>query len=306
MTADAAPDHSPCPIRVAHSPDSDDAFMFWALAHNRVDTEGLTFEHILTDIETLNQEALKGTYELTAISYHAYARLKDRYALLNVGSSIGNQYGPVLIANDMLTASQLAGATVAVPGEMTTAYLALKIWNPDIKTQVVPFDQIMERVQSGEFAAGLIIHEGQLTYQREGFVKIVDLGEWWFQETNLTLPLGGNAIRLDLGGEMIQKIGRILLRSIRAGLDNRDEALDYALQFSRGLDRDLADRFVGMYVNEMTLDADREIRKAVKLLLWRGHAIGLIPEKIDPCFIDVVLPEASDRALSGAAPSGRI
>ena len=278
---------APAVIRVAHSPDSDDAFMFWALAHDKVDTEGLTFEHTLTDIETLNREALNGTYELTAISYHAYAALKDKYALLNVGSSIGDKYGPVVIAKKPFTKEELKNVTVAIPGEMTTAYLALKIWEPELKTQAVPFDQIMERVESGEFEAGLIIHEGQLTYQKQGFVKVVDLGEWWFEETNLTLPLGGNAIRLDLGDEMIQKIGRVLKRSIEHGLKHRQEALDYAMQFARGLDRDTADTFVGMYVNEMTLDADIEIRKAVKLLLWRGFGIGLLSEKIEPNFVDV-------------------
>jgi len=277
----------PAVIRVAHSPDSDDAFMFWALAHDKVDTEGLTFEHTLTDIETLNQEALKGTYELTAISYHAYAKLADKYALLNVGSSIGDKYGPVVIAKKPFTKEELKQVVVAIPGEMTTAYLALKIWEPELKTQVVPFDQIMDRVECGESQAGLIIHEGQLTYQKQGFVKVVDLGEWWFEETNLTLPLGGNAIRLDLGDEMIQKIGRVLKRSIEYGLQHRQEALDYALQFARGLDRETANTFVGMYVNEMTLDADVEIRKAVKLLLWRGYGIGLLSEKIEPNFVDV-------------------
>ncbi len=277
-------------IRVAHSPDSDDAFMFWALAKDRVDTEGLTFTHHLTDIETLNREAMKGTYELTAISYHAYARIYDKYALLNVGSSIGDKYGPVVIAKRKMTRDELKNVTVAVPGELTTAFLALKIWEPSLKTEVVPFDQIMEKVAAGEYEAGLIIHEGQLTYRREGFEKVVDLGEWWFEETNLTLPLGGNAIRLDLGEELIQKIGRVLKRSIEYGLAHRQEALEYAKQFSRGLDDKLTDEFVGMYVNEMTLDADVEIRKAVKLLLWRGQGIGLIPEKVEPVFVDVQMP----------------
>lgn len=281
---------APAVIRVAHSPDSDDAFMFWALAHHKIDAEGLTFEHILTDIETLNKEAMKGTYELTAISYHAYAHVYDKYAILNVGSSVGDKYGPVVIAKKPFTKEELKKVTVAVPGEMTTAYLALKIWEPELKTEVVPFDQIMERVESGEFEAGLIIHEGQLTYQQQGFTKVVDLGEWWFEECNLTLPLGGNAIRRDLGPEMIQKIGRVLKRSIEHGLKHREEALDYALQFARGLDKKTADEFVGMYVNEMTLDADVEIRKAVKLLMWRGHGVGVIKEKIEPEFIDV-LPE---------------
>lgn len=280
-------------IRVAHSPDSDDAFMFWALAHHKVDTEGLTFEHILTDIETLNHEAMKGTYELTAISYHAYTKVRDKYVLLNVGSSIGDQYGPVVVAKKKFTKEELKNVVVAIPGEMTSAFLALKIWEPELKTQVVPFDQIMEKVESGEFAAGLIIHEGQLTYQKHGLVKVVDLGEWWFEETNLTLPLGGNAIRRDLGPELIQKIGRVLKRSIECGLANRDEALDYALQFARGLDRETASEFVSMYVNNMTLNANIEVRKGVKLLLWRGYGIGLIPEKIEAEFVDVLEQPAS-------------
>lgn len=292
MTIETKP--APDVIRVAHSPDSDDAFMFWALAKDRIDTEGLIFTHTLTDIETLNHEAMKGTYELTAISYHAYAKIHETYALLNVGSSIGDQYGPVVIARKSFTPDELKQITIAVPGELTTAYLALKIWNPEVKTAVVPFDQIMERVESGEFEAGLIIHEGQLTYQKQGFVKVVDLGEWWFEECNLTLPLGSNAIRLDLGEDLIQKIGRVLKRSIEYGLNHREEALDYAMQFARGLDRETANEFVGMYVNEMTLDADVEIRKAVKLLLWRGHGIGLISEKIEPHFIDV-LPELANQ-----------
>jgi 1,4-dihydroxy-6-naphthoate synthase len=298
-----APDNNPAPsdvfqpdvIRVAHSPDSDDAFMFWALAHHRVETEGLVFEHILTDIETLNQEALKGTYELTAISYHAYSRLYSQYALLNVGSSIGDKYGPVLIAKKSMDREALKKTVVAVPGEMTTAYLALKIWEPDLKTRVVPFNQIMDRVESGEFEAGLIIHEGQLTYHQQGFVKLVDLGEWWFEECNLMLPLGGNAIRRNLGLPCIQKIGRVLKRSIQCALDNREEALDYAMQFARGLDRKTADTFVGMYVNNYTLDVNPEIVKAVKLLLWRGYSAGLIAEKIEPDFITVLADQVSAR-----------
>jgi 1,4-dihydroxy-6-naphthoate synthase len=293
MSTEATEYKVPDVIRVAHSPDSDDAFMFWALAKGKVDTEGLTFEHVLSDIETLNREALTGTYELTAISYHAYVHIHNRYAILNVGSSIGDKYGPVLIAKRAMTREEAKQVTVAVPGEMTTAYLALKIWEPDIKTVVVPFDQIMERVANGEFEAGLIIHEGQLTYEKEGFTKVVDLGEWWFEETNLTLPLGGNAIRRDLGPDAIAKIGRVLYRSVKAGLENRDEALEYAMSFSRGLDKDLTDRFVGMYVNDMTLDAGAEIRKAVQLLLWRGFGAGVISEKITPDFIDVKMPEAS-------------
>lgn len=281
---------TPDVIRVAHSPDSDDAFMFYALAKDKVDTEGLTFEHTLTDIETLNQEAKKGTYELTAVSYYGYAFVKDKYALLNVGQSIGDKYGPVLIAAKPLTKADLAGQKIAVPGELTSAHLAFKLWYPEAQTEVVPFDQIMEKVKSGEYVAGVIIHEGQLTYAEEGFHKVVDLGEWWFETTNLTLPLGSNAIRKDLGPDLIQKIGRCLRRSIEYGLSHREEALDYAMQFARGLDRAKADEFVGMYVNNMTLDADEEIRKAVRLMLYMGFGIGMVPEKFDPEFIDIEMP----------------
>ena len=279
---------APSVIRVAHSPDSDDAFMFYGLANDKLDTEGLTFEHHLCDIETLNQEAFKGTYEMTAISYHAYPHLRDKYAILTVGSSVGDKYGPVVIATKPMSKNDLNGKVVAIPGELTTAHLALKIWNSDVKTAVVPFDQIMERVKSGEFEAGVIIHEGQLTFAQEGFTKIEDLGEWWFQDCNLTLPLGANAIRKDLGPELTQTIARVFKHSVEYSLANREAALDYAMTFARGLERSQADTFVGMYVNQMTLDVDIELRKAVKLLLWRGQAVGLIDEKIEPEFIDVI------------------
>ena len=281
---------TPDVIKVAHSPDADDAFMFWALAHDKVDTEGLKFEQTLTDIETLNKEALKGTYELTAISYYGYAKVRDKYAILNVGSSIGDKYGPVVIAKEKLTPQQLENQVVAVPGDGTSAYLALKLWNSKVLTKVVPFDEILERVESGEFIAGVIIHEGQLYYGERGLKKIVDLGEWWFETTNLPLPLGGNAIRKDLGPDLIQKIGRVLYRSIEHGLNNREEALDYAMGFARDLPREKADKFVGMYVNDMTLNADTEIRKAVRLFLYMGAGMGLVDEKFDPEFIDVQLP----------------
>ena len=275
-------------IKVAHSPDSDDAFMFWALAKNQVDTEGLTFTHHLSDIETLNKEAMTGKYELTAISYHAYAYLQDKYDILTCGSSVGDKYGPVLIAKTPLTQEDLRNTTIAIPGEWTTATLALKLWMPDCKTEVVPFDEIMDRVQDGTYKAGLIIHEGQLTYKEEGFSKVVDLGEWWYEETNLPLPLGGNAIRKDLGEELSQKIARVLLRSIEAGLANREEALEYAKSFGRGLDDAKVDRFVGMYVNEMTLVTTPEIERAVELLLLRAFGQGLIPNKPTVKFISPV------------------
>lgn len=282
-------------IRVAHSPDSDDAFMFYGLATDNVDTEGLTFTHELVDIETLNQEAKKGTYELTAISYHAYAYVHDKYSILTVGSSIGDQYGPVVVAKEKFTKEELKDKVIAIPGTMTSAYLALKIWEPELKTEVVPFDQIMDKVLSGEYAAGLIIHEGQLTYPSLGLKKVVDLGEWWFADTNLTLPLGGNAIRRDLGTDLIQKIARVLKRSIEYGLANREAALEHCMQYSRGLTKEQTDQFVAMYVNQMTLDASEEIQKAVKLLLWRGHGIGIIPEKIIPDFVSILEPANSQR-----------
>jgi 1,4-dihydroxy-6-naphthoate synthase len=284
----------PHTIRVAHSPDADDAFMFYALAHHQIDTEGLTFEHILADIETLNKEALKGTYELTALSYHAYAYLADQYALLPVGSSIGDKYGPVLIATSALTKQDLlaSGKPVAVPGEWTTAYLALKLWEPTIKTEIVPFDEITQAVESGRYLAGLIIHEDQVTYADKGLHKVVDLGEWWFETTNLVLPLGCNGIRKDLGEEMIQKISRVLYRSVAWGLANRAETLAGCQQYARDLDPAKTDQFVGMYVNDMTLEADVEIRKAVRLILAMGAGLGIIPKAVDPEWVDFKMPAA--------------
>ncbi len=274
-------------IKVAHSPDSDDAFMFYALANDLVDTEGLTFKHELTDIETLNREALKGTYEMTAISYFAYPQVMDKYDILSVGSSIGDKYGPVVISATPMTREDLKGKKVAVPGHMTSAYCFSKLWYPEMETVEVPFNEIMDRVKSGEFAAGVIIHEGQLSYREEGFHPIVDLGVWWFETCNLPLPLGGNAIRSDLGEELTQRIGRVFKRSVEYSLANREKALDYAMQFARGLERSQADTFVGMYVNEMTLDANIEIRKAVRLMLNMAYGVGLLEEKVDPVFTEV-------------------
>ena len=278
-------------IRVAHSPDADDAFMFYALAQDKVETEGLKFEHILCDIERLNHEAFKGTYELTALSYHAYAHLADKYAILPVGSSVGDKYGPVLVAKQPIDTERLKSGEVkvGVPGELTTAYLALKIWMPEIQTITLPFDEIQEKVHSGELEAGLIIHEGQVTYGDEGLVKIVDLGEWWFDMTNLVLPLGCNGIRKDLGEERIQSIGRVLYRSVKWGLDNRQEALEGCQVYARDLPPEKTDRFVGMYVNQMTLEADVELRKAVKLMLWMGADLGVVPNKVEPEFVDLKL-----------------
>lgn len=267
-------------ITVAHSPDSDDAFMFFGLASGQVDTGGLDVGHVLQDIETLNRAAFEGRYEVTAVSFHAYAHLHDRYILLPHGASMGENYGPVVVVKKDAPES-LAGVTVAVPGTLTSAYLALKLYDPTLQTVVMPFDEIQEAVKRGEVAAGLIIHEGQLTYQDEGLRKIVDLGEWWAARTGgLPLPLGGNVIRRDLGPEMIAKVSRMLRASIKYALDHRQEALDYALQYGRGLDRGKADTFVGMYVNNLTLDYSDASRRAVKLFLDEAFEKGVIPAKV--------------------------
>ncbi len=265
-------------IRVAHSPDSDDAFMFYALATGAIDTGDLEFEHVLDDIETLNRLAFEGTYEVTAVSIHAYAHLDHRYALLNSGASMGDGYGPVLVAREGIDPAALGSVEVAIPGTLTSAALALKLWNPSLTTRVLPFDEIVPAIQAGTVAAGVVIHEGQLTYRDEGLVKIVDLGEWWGGETGgLPLPLGGNVIRRDLGEPMMRRVAGLLEASIRHALEHRQEALDYALEFGRGLDREKADRFVGMYVNELTLDYGERGRQAVRLFLERAHGAHLVP-----------------------------
>jgi 1,4-dihydroxy-6-naphthoate synthase len=266
-------------IRVAHSPDSDDAFMFYALANGLIDTGDLMFEHMLSDIETLNKAAFEGTYEVTAVSIHAYAHLDEKYALLGSGASMGDGYGPVLVAREPVAGEQLAAMKVAIPGRLTSAALALKMWNPSLQTVIYGFDEIMPAVQSGEVDAGVVIHEGQLTWQDEGFAKIVDLGVWWAEETGgLPLPLGGNVIRRDLGAETCQRAAALLRASIEYSLANREKALDYALDYGRGLDRDKADRFVGMYVNELTVDYGERGRTAMKTFLDRAFAEGLIPK----------------------------
>ena len=264
-------------IRVAHSPDSDDAFMFYALAKGLIDTGELRFEHVLKDIETLNREAFDGTYEVTAVSIHAYAHLDDRYALLGSGASMGDGYGPVLVAREPIAPEQLAAKKIAIPGRLTSAALALKMWNPSLQTVTYAFDEIMPAVQSGEVGAGVVIHEGQLTWEDEGFSNIVDLGVWWAEETGgMPLPLGGNVIRRDLGEEMCVRVAALLKESIQYSLDHREEALDYALDYGRGLDRDKADRFVGMYVNELTVDYGERGRRAVRDFLDRAANERLI------------------------------
>jgi len=266
-------------LHVAHSPDSDDAFMFYALARNLIDTGELRFEHELQDIQTLNERAMRGELEISAVSIHAYAYITDRYLLLPHGASMGERYGPRLVARKPMSDEELRGARIAVPGLLTSAYLALKLWEPSADTVVAPFDEIETLVARGEVDAGLIIHEGQLTYEDEGLHLCMDFGEWWHGETGLPLPLGGNVIRRDLGGDVIARASRLLRESIRYSLDNREAALAYAMEFARGMDPRLADEFVGMYVNERTLDYGPDGREAVRVFLHRGAEARLIPHE---------------------------
>jgi 1,4-dihydroxy-6-naphthoate synthase len=265
-------------ITVAHSPDSDDAFMFYGLATNKVRVPGLKFTHTLTDIETLNRKAMQGVYDVSAISFHAYPYVQDKYALMSCGGSVGEQYGPMVVASRPVGLEELPRLKVAVPGKLTTAYLALKLFSPKIETAVVPFDRIIPEVVAGNYEAGLIIHEGQLTYESSGLSKVLDLGKWWHELTGLPLPLGGNAIRRTLGRELIATVSQALRDSIQYGLDHREEALAYAMQFARDLDTQKADRFVGMYVNERTLDYGADGKEAVTRLLEMGHRAGIIPD----------------------------
>jgi len=267
-------------IRLAHSPDPDDAFMFYGLARGDVDAGPYEFEHILSDIQTLNDRAMRGEYEVTAISIHAYPHVADKYILTSCGSSMGDNYGPMIVAREPLRIDDLRGRSIAVPGLMTTAYLTLQLLlgKDAFEPTVVMFDEIPDRVKAGDFDAGLIIHEGQLTYEQSGLHLVVDLGVWWQERTRLPLPLGGNTIRRDLGPEHCRAITDIIRASIQYGLDHRKEAVEYALQFGRGLDEQLADRFVGMYVNEWTLDYGERGREAVRRLLTEGAAAGLVPD----------------------------
>ncbi len=274
-------------INVGHSPDPDDAFMFYALAHDKIDTGPLKFTHQLQDIETLNRRALKGELEVTAISIHAYAHLLDKYALLPSGCSMGDKYGPMVVAKQQFTLDQLKTKKIAIPGTMTTAYLALRLClDCDFQFEVVPFDEILAVVESGKYDAGLIIHEGQLTFQNQGLKLIVDLGVWWHEKTGLPLPLGGNVVRRDLGDETIKLISKLLKQSIQYSLDHRDVALDYALQYGRDLDRKLADQFVGMYVNAWTLDYGDRGRAAVRKLLDEAAKAKIIPNAVDVQFVE--------------------
>jgi len=273
-------------IHVAHSPDSDDAFMFYALAAGKIDTEGLTYVHELQDIETLNHRAMRGELEVTAVSIHAYAYLSDKYALLPHGASMGDRYGPRLVARTPMTRADIRGKRIAIPGTLTSAYLALRIFEPNFEPVVTPFDQIEQAVVEGKAEVGLLIHEGQLTFGDQGLHLIQDLGEWWYGETGLPLPLGGNVVRKDLGDDLTRKISRHLHDSIAYGLDHRSAALDHSMKYARGLDRSKADTFVGMYVNEWTLDYGPRGRKAVREFLQRGVDTGLITNPVTVEFVD--------------------
>ena len=264
-------------ITIAHSPDSDDAFMFYGLATNKVRVPGLRFTHALCDIETLNRKAMEGIYDVTAISFHAYPYIQENYALLSSGGSVGEGYGPMIVALRPLTQSEVKRKRIAVPGTLTTAYLLLQLFAPEVETEVVPFDQIIPQVLEGKQEAGLIIHEGQLSYSKSGLQRVVDLGRWWQEVTGLPLPLGGNAIRRSLGPELMASVAAALRDSIQYALDHREEALVYAMQFARDLDPQLADKFVGMYVNQRTLDYGPDGREAVHRLLDMGHKAGVIP-----------------------------
>lgn len=285
-------------IHVGHSPDPDDAFMFHALANDKIDTGRYRFQHELQDIETLNRRAFRGELELTAVSLHGYAYLTDQYALCSCGASMGDNYGPMIVAREPLNRESLRDLTIAVPGTLTTAFLACGLWmgGPGVEVGahkeqagfryvVHPFDEILNVVASGEVDAGLIIHEGQLTYGNQGLQLIVDLGEWWMEETGLPLPLGANAIRRDLGRSAMEEVTALLKQSIQYGLEHRQDALDHALQYGRDLDRSQADKFVGMYVNDWTLDFGARGREAVELLLRRGYEAGLIPRPVELEFI---------------------
>lgn len=269
------------PFTIAHSPDADDAFMFYALATGRVQSDLLEFHHVLKDIQSLNQDAHAGRYDMTAISYHAYPYVADRYVLTQAGSSVGDGYGPIVVAAGDLGPGDLAGKRVAVPGLLTTAYLALKLYEPGIRPVVCSFERILDSVEGGEVDAGVVIHEGQLTFQRSGLRGVVDLGEWWKRTQGLPLPLGCNCIRRDLSGEVRAEASRKLSETIQYSLDHRTEALEYALQWSRGLETDLADRFVGMYVNEATTSMLPEVLESGQLLLDMGYREGLIPQRVE-------------------------
>ena len=278
-------------IKVAHSPDSDDAFMFYGMATNKVRVPGVKFTHTLCDIETLNRKAMEGFYDITAVSFHAYPYIQDSYALMPSGGSVGEGYGPMIVASHNIPIEEIGKVKIAVPGTMTTAYLALKLFAPDSVTEVVPFDEIIPKVLEGKFEAGLIIHEGQLTFNKVGLQRIVDMGKWWRDQTGMPLPLGGNAIKRDLGPALTASCCNALRDSIQYALDHREEALQYAMQFARDLDVQQADKFVGMYVNERTLDYGKDGREAIVKLLEMGYERGIIPNKPNVDFVgDAAVP----------------
>jgi 1,4-dihydroxy-6-naphthoate synthase len=273
-------------IHLAHSPDSDDAFMFYALADGQIDTQGISYVHELQDIETLNGRAMRGELDVTAVSIHAYAYLSDKYALLPHGASMGDGYGPMLVSRTPMTRADIENKRIAIPGMMTSAYLALKLYQPNFEPVVVPFDQIEQAVLSGAVDAGLLIHEGQLTYKDDGLHLVADMGAWWMEKTGLPLPLGGNVIRKDMPREVQKKVSRHLRQSIAYGLDHRKSALDHAMRFARGLDRSKADTFVGMYVNDWTLDYGKRGREAIRLFLDEGVRSGVITHPVTVEFVD--------------------
>jgi len=254
--------------------------MFYALATRKIDTGELNYIHLLSDIETLNRKALEGQFEVSAVSFHAYAHMADKYALLSCGASIGRNYGPVVVSGKPMRAESLVNRTVAIPGTLTTAFLVLRLFEPNVQFTVVAFDKILDQVQRGKFSAGLLIHEGQLTYREMGLHKVLDLGEWWLEHTGLPLPLGGNVIKRDLGKTLMNRVALDIRKSIQYGLDHREEALAYALHFARGMDPQRVDRFIGMYVNELTLDYGAEGQEAVRRLLDEAYSKNLIPKPV--------------------------
>ncbi len=272
-------------IRIGHSPDSDDAFMFYALAKGLIPTNSFEIVHVIEDIETLNQRALAAELEVTAISVHAYAYVAEDYAFMPCGASIGDRYGPLVVSKAPI--ENLEGKRIAIPGKMTTAYLTLSLFQPNFEAETRPFDKILDAVQQDEVDAGLIIHEGQLTYAREGLHKVIDLGEWWYEETGLPLPLGANVIRRDLGTEKIRKITALLKQSIQYSLDHRARGLEYAMTYARDMETALADKFVGMYVNDYTLDYGDKGRAGVRELLRRGNEAGIIPHRVEADFVTI-------------------
>jgi 1,4-dihydroxy-6-naphthoate synthase len=286
MSVKAETSSAPRTITVAHSPDSDDAFMFYGLATNKLETEGLKFEHTLKDIQSLNEDAKNGVFDVSAISFHAYAYVADKYALLPHGASIGDKYGPIVVSKEPRKADEIGQMKIAIPGELTSAFLALRIYNKDFQYEVVEFDKIIDAVLEGRVDAGLLIHEGQLFYKQMGLDKVLDLGEWWHEKTGLPLPMGGNVIRRDLGEQLMRQVSKHLHNSIQYSMDNREDALAYAMQFARDMAPELADRFVAMWVNDLTLDYGERGKEGVRRLLKEGFEAGIIPHEVDIQFVD--------------------